>query len=95
MFFTQTQVVLVLGASEADALYEAKKTFALAAGRGIVGEGFPLYADRFPDELVQYLRMACSTPQHLLGRTALVASQKAAASPRRVPTPAKKGLTLV
>ena len=59
-------VDLVVGASAAaDPLFEAKKNFASAAGRDVERAGFPLYADRYPDELVQFLRMACVTPAHL------------------------------
>ena len=54
-------VDLAVGASSDDDLFDSKRAFARAAGRDVSGAAFPLYADRFPDELVQFLRMACAT----------------------------------
>jgi histone-lysine N-methyltransferase SETD3 len=61
-------VDLAVGASKDDALYAAKERFARGAGRDVSSAAFPLYADRFPDELVQFLRMACATEDHLGAR---------------------------
>ena len=61
-------VDLAVGASKDDALYDAKERFARGAGRDVSSAAFPLYADRFPDELVQFLRMACATEDHLGAR---------------------------
>ncbi len=61
-------VDLAVGASSDDDLFDSKRAFARAAGRDVSGAAFPLYADRFPDELVQFLRMACATRDHLGNR---------------------------
>ena len=61
-------VDLAVGASKDDALYAAKERFARGAGRDVSSAALPLYADRFPDELVQFLRMACATEDHLGAR---------------------------
>jgi len=61
-------VDLRVGATADDPLFERKKAFAEAAGRDVSASAFPLYADRYPDELVQFLRMACATPSHLGGK---------------------------
>ncbi|KAJ1449053.1 hypothetical protein M885DRAFT_537049 [Pelagophyceae sp. CCMP2097] len=62
-------VALVVGANAGeDPLFEEKKNFALAVGRDIESTAFPLYADRFPDELLQFLRLACLTPEDLKGK---------------------------
>jgi len=59
-------VDLVVGANaDADPLFAQKQAFAAAVGRDAARAAFPLYADRYPDELVQFLRMACATQQHL------------------------------
>jgi len=59
-------VDLVVGANaDQDPLFDQKRAFAAAAGRDVQRAAFPLYADRYPDELVQFLRMACATMEHL------------------------------
>lgn len=59
-------VAIAVGAVEGnDPLFEAKAAFAARAGRDARRATFPLYADRYPDELLQFLRMACATPTHL------------------------------
>lgn len=59
-------VAVRLGASADDPLYKQKIDFANAAGRAADGtESFPLYADRFADEMLQFLRMICLTKADL------------------------------
>lgn len=59
-------VAVRLGPSPADPLYEAKLRFAQQNGRALEGtEAFPLYADRFADEMLQFLRMICLSPADL------------------------------
>ena len=59
-------VDLVVGANaDQDPLFDQKRAFAASAGRDVARAAFPLYADRYPDELVQFLRMACATMEHL------------------------------
>ena len=51
-------VDLVVGANaDQDPLFDQKRAFAASAGRDVARAAFPLYADRYPDELVQFLRM--------------------------------------
>ena len=50
--------------ADQDPLFDQKRAFAASAG-DVARAAFPLYADRYPDELVQFLRMACATMEHL------------------------------
>ncbi|KAJ8598922.1 hypothetical protein CTAYLR_009849 [Chrysophaeum taylorii] len=60
-------VAVQFGAATDDPLYDEKLAFAISAGRS-PNETFPIYADRFADEMLQYLRMSCVTPSQLKGR---------------------------
>lgn len=62
-------VAVRFGASPNDPLYNDKIEFAKSAGRAVDGtEAFPLYADRFADEMLQFLRMICVTKKDLQSR---------------------------
>ena len=58
-------VALSVGASRDDPLFDAKRRFGESVGKDVTRASFPLYADRYPDELLQFLRMACATRDHL------------------------------
>ena len=68
-------VALSVGVSSDDPLYEAKAQFASLAGRTAAATAFPLFLDRFPDELFQFLRMACATEKDLVAAAAVNAAR--------------------
>ena len=62
------------GLSPEDELYAKKLDFLRAAGRGDVngtGLTFPLYSDRFTNEMLEALRLLCLTPEDVSADTAL------------------------
>ncbi|CAM9775772.1 unnamed protein product [Discosporangium mesarthrocarpum] len=60
-------VDVTVALNEDDELYEMKKRFLQEAGQPLV-KNFPLYYDRYPDELLQYLRLVQLNTEQLRGR---------------------------
>ncbi|CAM9474308.1 unnamed protein product, partial [Chrysoparadoxa australica] len=60
-------VELDVALDKEDSLYPPKKAFLMGAGQP-EKMSFPLYNDRYPDELLQYLRLACLERDDLAGR---------------------------
>lgn len=58
--FNSVEVTVTLDTT--DPLYPQKKAFLAGAGRP-EAMAFPLYNDRYPDEVLQYLRLACLEPR--------------------------------
>ncbi|CAM9583301.1 unnamed protein product, partial [Ectocarpus fasciculatus] len=61
-------VDVTISLDESDGLYERKKAFLSEAGLPPT-KAFPLYNDRYPDELLQYLRLIQLNADQLRGRT--------------------------
>eukprot|EP00903_Cladosiphon_okamuranus_P014462 g13418.t1 len=61
-------VDVTISLDENDELFEQKKTFLEEAGLPPT-KAFPLYNDRYPDELLQYLRLVQLNKDQLRGRT--------------------------
>jgi histone-lysine N-methyltransferase SETD3 len=53
---------------EQDPMYDEKRVF-LAKAERRESEGFPLYGDRYPNELFEYLRLIYLTPEDMGGRS--------------------------
>jgi hypothetical protein len=58
------QVDITVSLSPEDPLYEKKSSFLRSVERREV-ESFPLYADRYPNELFEYLRLVSVSPEEL------------------------------
>ncbi|CAM9250188.1 unnamed protein product, partial [Choristocarpus tenellus] len=61
-------VEVTVALDKEDPLFELKRTFLEEAGQPEI-KSFPLYYDRYPDELLQYLRLVQLNPDQLKGRT--------------------------
>ncbi|CAM9949032.1 unnamed protein product, partial [Sphacelaria rigidula] len=61
-------VEVAISLDEADELYERKRQFLEDAGLP-TSKSFPLYNDRYPDELLQYLRLIQLNKEQLLNRS--------------------------
>jgi hypothetical protein len=54
-----------VGLSKDDPLYERKKVYLDKQGRGVSSVRFPLQRDRYPSELVDFLRLLLVEPEDL------------------------------
>ena len=58
-------VDIAVGLSKDDPLFQQKKIYLDKSGRGIQSVRFPLQQDRYPSELVDFLRLLLVEPEDL------------------------------
>jgi len=58
-------VDVAVGLSQQDPLYNAKRAYLDKSGRGATSVRFPLQLDRYPSELVDFLRFLLVEPDDL------------------------------
>ena len=58
-------VEISVGLSKEDPLYNQKKLYLDKSGRGVASVRFPLQAQRYPSELVDFLRLLLVEPEDL------------------------------
>ena len=66
--YNSVDVSVSLAASSGDDLDEEKRDFLRRAGRGDKAIDFPCYADRYPREMLEYLRLMLLTRRDMAGK---------------------------